>query len=223
MKFILILIFLIPFHVNAQNDFNIPDSLVRNSAAFYTNWVSIYHKMKDNKSFQIKMESNKTLKNEFDSATYLRKQYSKAIKFTALASFVPITVYFISGKQMDPIPSNILAITPILPTLLHFADRRNRRFLTSEFVKHVIKASQLSGIETKYYNWEVKNFHTLDYIKFHENELYIRNKFKYEFAEEKNSVTVEEKVEKLLNFKKNGIISEKEFKRQMKSILNKKE
>ena len=179
MKFILILIFLIPFHVNAQNDFNIPDSLVRNSAAFYTNWVSIYHKMKDNKSFQIKMESNKTLKNEFDSATSLRKQYLKAIKFTALASFVPITVYFISGTTMDPIPSNILAFSPILPTLLHFADRRNRRFLTSEFVRHVSNAARLSGFEIKYYNWEVKTSHTLDYIKFHENENYIKHRIFY--------------------------------------------
>jgi hypothetical protein len=179
MRYIFILIFLIPFHVNAQNEFNIPDSLVRNSAAFYSNWLSIYNKMKDNKSFQIEMESNKILKDEFDSATSFRKQYSKAIKYTALASFVPMITLFFIGNKSDPIPSYILAITPIIPTLIHLADRRNRRFLTSEFVRHVSNAARLSGYEINYYNWEVKTYHTLDYIKFHENENYIKHRIFY--------------------------------------------
>jgi hypothetical protein len=179
MKYIFILTFLIPLHVNAQNDYKIPDSLVINSAAFYSNWLSIYHKMKDNKSFQLEMQSNIILKHEFDSATSFRKQYSNAIKYTALASFVPMITLFFIGNKSDPIRSNILAITPIIPTLIHLADRRNRRFFTSEFVRHVSNAARLSGFEIKYYNWEVKTYHTLDYIKFHENENYIKHRIFY--------------------------------------------
>jgi hypothetical protein len=179
MKYIIILFFFISLNVNAQNDLNIPDSLVRNSAAFYSNWLSIYNKMKDDKIFQVKMQSNIILKYEFDSATSFRGQYSKAIKLTMLSSFVPMITLFFIGNKSDPIPSNFLAITPIIPTLIHLADRRNRRFLTSEFVRHVYNAASLSGFEIKKYNWDVKAYHTLDYIKFHKNEIYIKHRIFY--------------------------------------------
>lgn len=220
MKYILILIFLIPFHVNAQNDFNIPDSLVRNSAAFYTNWASVYNKMKESSSFQQQIDINPILKKQFDSASLYRKKYVQSIKLTIVTSFVPFAIYLVA---VGPISATTLSLAPIAPILFHLADQRRRRFFMSEFVKYTYNAARISGIETKFYNWEVKNFHTLDYIKFNENGIFINNKFKSELAEDKSSGTVEEKVEKLLNLKKNGSISEKEFKRQMKEILNKKE
>ena len=221
LRYFIVLIFFIPFQVNAQNDFEIPDSLVRNSAAFYTNWVSIYKKMDESKSFKNQMALNQVLKIQFDSAKICRKKYFNSLKFTILSSFVPVVGYIFFGNKLDPIPSSTLATTSVIPFFINIVDRRNRRFLMSEFVRHVYNSAKESGIEIKYYNWDVKNFNTLEYIKFHENEIYLKNKFKSELFADKNNGTAEERVEKLLNLKKNGLISEKEFKKQVKNILNK--
>jgi hypothetical protein len=147
--------------------FEVTDSLVRNSAVFYNNWLSVYNEIIEIDSFKNELKIDVNFKREYDSTLYYRKEILRLNKSLLI---VPSSIALVN-LLFPPIIFPVLILSPMVVAMIN---SNYYLYLKSHFVSSTSRMVQLSGIDFEINKWVILKQHKIDFINLQGNEKYYK-------------------------------------------------
>lgn len=147
--------------------FEVTDSLVRNSAVFYDNWLSVYNEIIEIDSFKNELKIDVNFKREYDSSLFYRKEILRLNKSLLI---IPSAIVLIN-LLFPPIIFPIIILSPMVVAIIN---SNYYQYLRSHFVSSTSRLVQLSGIDFEINKWVILKQHKIDFINLKGNEKYYK-------------------------------------------------